>query len=926
MALTAGTRLYDAVNDLPMEVVERDGDRVRVEDANGTAWWETVGALQYKLLSGDHRVIDDADAGAGAKLTQHADPMANGHDLDPGTGTGTCSETGESFEAETWAELDRDCPHCGDRLIAVPVDAETNSEVSAAAWEVQTPTWDGRSDSSQGQEGGLDLEDVDADDPSDPTYRDKHLAVDTPVETTDDVKLPVVNANANLDLGDLQDAWRTAARTDGPDTEAVKAEIHALVTEHFPDSELAERTRAWAEPNTAMSDASTPDRVVQAADIPLPSEAQLLYPEEPLAETVATQLGLQGAHAHTLDGEEWWMPGETHAAFTSVMVNAADPLAQQAVGDDEWSAETRVFRVVPAEGERDEYDDDVLGVGVSFPESGVYVDWHTAAFPDELADPHVSEYGSVADLRKATGNDVVDMMPPQNGEAVSTEAVDTKAEFAEGDAVTWTWDGEPVHGRVAEGPQEQATVSGNTITGEEGENVYIIDEYDDDVEAYRRENVAKPESSLNESQKDLPPRTEENYAAADVLADIFTTVHESAFTVRELDYITHDLNGVLRSPRPNEWAFADGSLAYRAVIPEKYLAERDEDFFVPNESVADAARKVEEWEAEHGDDVAGGASDGEGSRRRTQLIEYAERGEPLAIEYWEEIANYHNRHHPQGNHELDADAEGEPWTDAGYVSHLNWGGDAGYEQAQRVMDVVDEVDSEAEVTLRGAVGATRSVDPRTITEADTNKVDLDALDGDLREAVEADDFYIYGKASIEQWDDDDPPTYIQMDALETALDRFFTSETAPGIISRHHQDIPVGVPVESFEFSKPTTLEIDGETYQFSEGETARSHVEDADGDGRPELWLAANISNDNEMAKKTRILAAQNDLTGFSVTVHRNDDEVTSEGRYVTECDLHAVTIGTDEQIKNPGSEFDVASIGGKLRRVKDRVTAALS
>jgi len=475
-----------------------------------------------------------------------------------------------------------------------------------------------------------------------------------------------------------------------------------------------------------------------------------------------------------------------------------------------------------------------------------------------------------------------------------------------------------VHGRVADGPSEQATIAGNTITGEEGEaDVYIIDEYDDDVEAYRRENVAKPESSLNESQKDLPPRTEENYAAADVLADIFTTVHESAFTVAELDYITHELDDVLRSPRPNEWAFADGSLAFRATIPEKYLAERDADFFVPNEGVADAAREVKAWEAEHGDDVAGGASDGEGTRRATQLIEHAERGEPLAIEFWEEIDNFHSRHHSQGNHELDADREDEPWTDPGYVSHLNWGGDAGFEQAQRVMDVVEDVDSEAEMTLRGAVGAARSVDPRTITEADTNKVDLETLDATLREAVEADDFYIYGKASIEQWDDDDPPTFIQMDALEDALDRFFSSETAPGIISRGHQDIPVGVPVESFEFEEATTLEIGGETYHFSDGEMARSHVEDADGDGRPELWLAANISNDNEMSKKTRILAAQGDLNGFSVTVHRNDDEVTSEGRYVTECDLHAVTIGTDEQIKNPGSEFDVAAVSGKAQEV---------
>jgi hypothetical protein len=74
-------------------------------------------------------------------------------------------------------------------------------------------------------------------------------------------------------------------------------------------------------------------------------------------------------------------------------------------------------------------------------------------------------------------------------------------------------------------------------------------------------------------------------------------------------------------------------------------------------------------------------------------------------------------------------------------------------------------------------------------------------------------------------------------------------------------------------------------------------------------------------MGKKTRVLASQGDLNGFSVTVHRNDDEMTSEGRYVTDCDLHAVTIGTSENIKNKGSEFDVAAVGGKLRRVADVV-----
>jgi len=107
------------------------------------------------------------------------------------------------------------------------------------------------------------------------------------------------------------------------------------------------------------------------------------------------------------------------AASLESVLDGEDLNAALAVGDDEWSADMRLFRVVPALGDRDKYDDDVLGVGVAFPESGVYVDWHTAAFPDELDDPHVSEYGSISDLRKATGNQIVDFMPPSGARAAS---------------------------------------------------------------------------------------------------------------------------------------------------------------------------------------------------------------------------------------------------------------------------------------------------------------------------------------------------------------------------------------------------------------------------------------------------------------------------------------------------------------------------
>ena len=63
-----------------------------------------------------------------------------------------------------------------------------------------------------------------------------------------------------------------------------------------------------------------------------------------------------------------------------------------------------VFRVVAAEDDDTDYNGNVLGVGVAFPEHDVYVDWRREAFPDALDNAHVSIYGSIDDLTQATGN------------------------------------------------------------------------------------------------------------------------------------------------------------------------------------------------------------------------------------------------------------------------------------------------------------------------------------------------------------------------------------------------------------------------------------------------------------------------------------------------------------------------------------------
>lgn len=78
---------------------------------------------------------------------------------------------------------------------------------------------------------------------------------------------------------------------------------------------------------------------------------------------------------------------------------------QKADADDgEFSAD--LIRLTAAENDDTDYNGNVLGIGIVFPEAGVYVDWRREAFPDQLEHPHVSEYGSLEDLQQATGNEI----------------------------------------------------------------------------------------------------------------------------------------------------------------------------------------------------------------------------------------------------------------------------------------------------------------------------------------------------------------------------------------------------------------------------------------------------------------------------------------------------------------------------------------
>jgi len=166
------------------------------------------------------------------------------------------------------------------------------------------------------------------------------------------------------------------------------------------------------------------------------------------------------------------------------------------------------------------HEDDVAGI------TDPPTDWDEATWTDGCGPVQYAMWGGMAtgtalNYYQRKANEVADARDeelPYPGRALTPSRMAgpigrnlDDPEFSEGDAVMWSFQDTPVHGRVA-GIHEQFTPEdGPTITGEDGEAVYSIHEWDDDVEGFRRQNVAKPQSSLSESGMDMPPASEENF-------------------------------------------------------------------------------------------------------------------------------------------------------------------------------------------------------------------------------------------------------------------------------------------------------------------------------------------------------------------------------------------------------------------------------
>lgn len=208
------------------------------------------------------------------------------------------------------------------------------------------------------------------------------------------------------------------------------------------------------------------------------------------------------------------------------------------------------------------------------------------------------------------------------------------------------------------------------------------------------------------------------------------------------------------------------------------------------------------------------------------------------------------------------------------------------------------------------------IDPTSITRKGGKQqkklVDTSDLPDEYKEAVEAEHFIIYGKASVEQYDDDTPSQKIKMDALEDALPQLFKS----GLISRRHKDVRVGEVKKTHELEEDRTIQVGDETKEFKEGDVLSTHVDD------DEVWLVADIWNDTEIAKDTRLRSLTGDLNGFSVTIYAKETKPTAKGELVTDVDWHAVTIGSDDKIKNKDSRFGVAEFKAVFGDPDDPVT----
>lgn len=175
------------------------------------------------------------------------------------------------------------------------------------------------------------------------------------------------------------------------------------------------------------------------------SDEKGLYYETPIEGTAekgdVDQKADPMANGHDLDPETGegtcsstgeTIEAETMQELTEDCPHCGEPLSVLDQKADGEGFGLDVFRVVAAPDDDTEYNGNVLGIGVNFALSGTYVDWRLEAFPDPLEDPHVSIYGSLEDLKEATGNVIEHLETHETPADVELEIEDPGDEGPEG--------------------------------------------------------------------------------------------------------------------------------------------------------------------------------------------------------------------------------------------------------------------------------------------------------------------------------------------------------------------------------------------------------------------------------------------------------------------------------------------------------------
>ena len=109
----------------------------------------------------------------------------------------------------------------------------------------------------------------------------------------------------------------------------------------------------------------------------------------------------------------------------------------------------------------------------------------------------------------------------------------------------------------------------------------------------------------------------------------------------------------------------------------EYLKEDAETYKPPAGAAANAKRALK-WKDEHGDEVK--AMTRTGWTRANQLADREE----LSYDTVKRMHSFFSRH--AGNEKVSAENKDTPWKDNGHVAWLGWGGDAGVEWAQKIVD------------------------------------------------------------------------------------------------------------------------------------------------------------------------------------------------------------------------------------------------